>query len=66
MIYNNFQGTFVRQIGHNNIKQSKICTYIRLIADGRVKHPDSNGEVQNCHSLNDDNRVSDSQNLVRL
>ena len=38
MIYNNFQGTFVRQIGHNNIKQEADLHFIHysLIAGWQV------------------------------
>ena len=66
MIYNNFQGTFVRQIGHNNIKQEARFALHTLQFDSRMagyKHPDSpNGEVQNpVIVLNDDGtEVSDS------
>ena len=66
MIYNNFQGTFVRQIGHNNIKQEARFALHTLQFDSRMagyKHPDSvNGEVQNpVIVLNDDGtEVADS------
>ena len=66
MIYNNFQGTFVRQIGHNNIKQEARFALHTLQFDSRMagyKHPDSSdGEVQNpVIVLNDDGtEVADS------
>ena len=44
MIYSNFQGTFIRQIGHNNIKQEARFTLHVLQHDSRMagyKHPDS-------------------------
>ena len=66
MIYSNFQGTFVRQIGHNNIKQEARFTLHVLQHDSRMagyKHPDSeDGEVQiPVTVLNDDGtEVADS------
>ena len=66
MIYSNFQGTFIRQIGHNNIKQEARFTLHVLQHDSRMagyKHPDSeDGEVQiPVTVLNDDGtEVSDS------
>ena len=59
MIYSNFQGTFIRQIGHNNIKQEARFTLHVLQHDSRMagyKHPDStDGEVQiPVTVLNDD------------
>ena len=49
-IYNNFQGTFVRQINHNNMKQEARFALHVLQLDAKMagyKHPDSvNGEVQ--------------------
>ena len=65
-IYNNFQGTFVRQIGHNNIKQEARFALHILQHDSRMagyKHPDStDGEVQKpVQVLNDDGtEVADS------
>ena len=58
-IYSNFQGTFVRQIGHNNIKQEARFALHILQHDSRMagyKHPDStDGEVQKpVQVLNDD------------
>ena len=66
MIYSNFQGTFIRQIGHNNIKQEARFTLHVLQHDSRMagyKHPDSeDGEVQiPVTVLNDDGtEVADS------
>jgi len=49
-IYNNFQGTFVRQINHNNMKQEARFALHVLQHDSKMagyKHPDStDGEVQ--------------------
>ena len=65
-IYSNFQGTFVRQIGHNNIKQEARFALHILQHDSRMagyKHPDStDGEVQKpVQVLNDDGtEVADS------
>ena len=51
VIYNNFQKTFVRQLGHNNVKQEARFALHALQYDSRMagyKHPNSdNGEVQN-------------------
>ena len=66
MIYNNFQGTFIRQIGHNNIKQEARFALHTLQFDSRMagyKHPSSaDGEVQKPVTvLNDDGtEVADS------
>jgi len=59
VIYNNFQGTFVRQINHNNIKQEARFALHILQHDSKMagyKHPDSvDGEVQvPVKVLNDD------------
>ena len=59
VIYNNFQGTFVRQINHNNIKQEARFALNVLQYDSKMagyKHPDStDGEVQvPVKVLNDD------------
>ena len=58
-IYNQFQGTFVRQISHNNLKQEARFALYSLQLDARLagyKHPDSTlGEVQApVKVLNDD------------
>ena len=58
-IYNNFQGTFVRQINHNNMKQEARFALNVLQYDSKMagyKHPDSTlGEVQEpVKVLNDD------------
>ena len=49
-IYSNFQGTFVRQINHNNMKQEARFALHVLQHDSKMagyKHPDStDGEVQ--------------------
>ena len=64
-IYNNFQGTFVRQINHNNMKQEARFALHILQHDSKMagyKHPDStDGEVQEpVKVLNDDGtEVSD-------
>ena len=64
-IYNNFQGTFVRQINHNNMKQEARFALHVLQLDAKMagyKHPDSEyGEVQEpVQVLNDDGtEVSD-------
>ena len=59
VIYNNFQGTFVRQINHNNMKQEARFALYVLQHDAKMagyKHPDSeDGEVQTpVKVLNDD------------
>ena len=59
VIYANFQNTFVRQIGHNNVKQEARFALHTLQYDSRMagyKHQDStDGEVQNPVTvLNDD------------
>jgi len=59
VIYSNFQGTFVRQINHNNIKQEARFALNVLQYDSKMagyKHPDStDGEVQvPVKVLNDD------------
>ena len=70
VIYNNFQGTFVRQINHNNIKQEARFALHILQHDSKMagyKHPDSvDGEVQvPVKVLNDDGtEVADELNLV--
>ena len=51
VIYNNFQGTFIRQINHNNMKQEARFALHILQHDSKMagyKHPDNNtdGEVQ--------------------
>ena len=58
-IYSNFQGTFVRQINHNNMKQEARFALHVLQHDSKMagyKHPDStDGEVQEpVKVLNDD------------
>ncbi|WP_075506355.1 PilW family protein [Candidatus Pelagibacter communis] len=58
-IYNNFQGTFIRQINHNNMKQEARFALHMLQFDSKMagyKHPDSTlGEVQEpVKVLNDD------------
>ncbi|NBV73206.1 hypothetical protein EBR61_02940, partial [bacterium] len=58
-IYNNFQGTFIRQIHHNNMKQEARFALHVLQHDSKMagyKHPDStDGEVQMpVKVLNDD------------
>ena len=58
-IYNQFQGTFVRQINHNNLKQEARFALFTLQFDARMagyKHPDSTlGEVEiPVKVLNDD------------
>ena len=64
-IYNNFQGTFARQINHNNMKQEARFALHVLQLDSKMagyKHPDStDGEVQiPVKVLNDDGtEVSD-------
>ena len=64
-IYSNFQGTFVRQINHNNMKQEARFALHVLQHDSKMagyKHPDStDGEVQEpVKVLNDDGtEVSD-------
>ena len=49
-IYSNFQGTFVRQINHNNMKQEARFALHVLQLDAKMagyKHPDSEiGDVQ--------------------
>ena len=66
VIYNNFQKTFVRQLGHNNVKQEARFALHALQYDSRMagyKHQDSeNGEVQSPVTvLNDDyTEVTDS------
>ena len=66
VIYNNFQGTFIRQLGHNNVKQEARFALHTLQYDSRMagyKHQDSEeGEVQNPVTvLNDDlTEVTDS------
>ena len=66
VIYNNFQGTFVRQLGHNNVKQEARFALHTLQYDSRLagyKHPDSeDGEVQNPVTVLDDGiEVADSE-----
>ena len=64
-IYNNFQGTFIRQINHNNMKQEARFALHILQHDSKMagyKHPNStDGEVQEpVKVLNDDGtEVSD-------
>ena len=64
-IYNNFQGTFARQLNHNNMKQEARFALHILQHDSKMagyKHPDSTfGEVQEpVKVLNDDDtEVSD-------
>ena len=58
-IYSNFQGTFVRQINHNNMKQEARFALHVLQLDAKLagyKHPDSeDGDVQMpVKVLNDD------------
>ena len=58
-IYSNFQGTFVRQINHNNMKQEARFALHVLQLDAKMagyKHPDSEiGDVQiPVKVLNDD------------
>ena len=64
-IYSNFQGTFARQLNHNNMKQEARFALHVLQLDAKLagyKHPDStDGEVQApVKVLNDDGtEVSD-------
>ena len=57
-IYNNFQGTFVRQINHNNMKQEARFALHVLQLDAKMagyKHPDSvNGMQEPVQVLNSD------------